>query len=370
MALPVLSGRTAPTGSPSEGTGHAPAPPHGVVPRPADEPDDHPDVQDSRTAPSADAVARWAIDRPGAAGALIVAVVQGLCVLAVLLNPVAGASPVRGWSVAAASVLCAGLAAQGVRRSPLLPALLTVVAVALAWVLTPGELAYVAVSTVVAATGGWALRRFRAELAACELRASAERRRLAQEQRRLHRDLHDLVGYSLSAVVVQAEVLDRRLAQERGPGRPEVAELLCLTRRALAEIRTVSAGRQRLVLARELVSVQRILSAAEVKTVVEGSSPALGDPNAEAALVAVLREGTTNILRHSRARTCRITLREEGGRVTLRLSNDGYEACPEAGTGTGLRSLADRVAAVGGTLSWAHGDNWFSLHAECPARCR
>ncbi|MEE1758251.1 sensor histidine kinase [Streptomyces sp. SP18BB07] len=376
MAQPVLGGRTTAAAPPSADPTRAPAAPHGAVlhgsvPSPA-EPEDHLYVQASRPAPTADVFTRWALDRPGTAYALIVAVVQGLCVLAVLLNPVAGASPVRGWSVVAVSVLCAGLAAQGVRRSPLPPALLAAVAtaLALAWVLTPGELAYVAVSTGVAAAGGRALRHFRTELAACELRARTERQRLAEEHRRLHRDLHDLVGYSLSAVVVQAEVLDRRLAQERGADRPEVAELLCLTRRALAEIRTVSAGPRQLVLARELVSVQRILSAAEVKTVIEGLSPAMADPHAEAALAAVLREGTTNLLRHSRARSCRITLREEGGRVTLRLSNDGYESGAGTGAGTGLRNLADRVAAVGGTLTWAHGDNWFSLQAECPVRCR
>ncbi|MER6343665.1 sensor histidine kinase [Streptomyces sp. NPDC001595] len=217
-----------------------------------------------------------------------------------------------------------------------------------------------------------------------ETAALAEVERLREEHRRLRRDLHDLVGYSLSAVVVRAEVLRRGIPREHGAARSQAAELITLGRRAIAEIRAVSAGSQELSLSRDLPAACRILEAAGITAELDGPAPDGVAPRVEAALAAVLREGTTNVLRHSAARHCRITVRRSAGQLGLHLANDGFPEADPTGTGgtggvdgtngmdgmdgigTGLASLADRVAAAGGTLTWSHSENWFHLCAVCP----
>ncbi|MGW2722932.1 sensor histidine kinase [Streptomyces sp. NPDC001492] len=238
---------------------------------------------------------------------------------------------------------------------------------ALGFVLDPGGLAYVAFCAGTAAVAAHCLHRLRATLDACRSHVHGERRRAAQQHRRLQRDLHDLLGYSLSAIVVQAELVRHRLAGEHTEGQAEAVELISLSRRALAEARSLAAGPQQLSLARELASVQRVLRTAGLDIDVDVDTPAAYDRDVEAALAAVLREGTTNILRHSHARACRITMGGRGNRTVLVLSNDGFEPSGGEESGTGLESLSERVEAVGGTLTWSHDKGWFRLRAVCPA---
>ncbi|RBM14146.1 hypothetical protein DEH69_19000 [Streptomyces sp. PT12] len=230
-----------------------------------------------------------------------------------------------------------------------------------------GELGYLGVSLAAAAALGHGVHRYRAALAAARALAGEERRRAAAERQRLQRDLHDLIGYSLSAIVVQAELIDRRLAGQRAPSRDEVTELISLSRRALAEVRSLSTVPPHLSLPVELASVQRVLRTAGVVTDVVDDLPVLGEGRVEAAMTAVLREGTTNILRHSQARSCRITVGLVNRRPVLLLSNDGYEPPRGEETGSGLEGLAARVAAVGGVLTWSHRKGWFRLRAAFPA---
>ncbi|MDQ0748256.1 two-component system sensor histidine kinase DesK [Streptomyces africanus] len=325
-------------------------------------------ARDARVAPAAPpgGPAGTALMWPAPIGAAVVLAVQLVFAAAVAVHPLQDVDSGMSWLAVAAAVLCAWPASTGLRPPRGRQVGLAALAAVLVWVLPPLELAYVALSTVVSAVGAGALRRVTKAMAASRTGVRAERRRLQQERQRLRRDLHDLVGYSLSAVVVQADLLNRRLTQERGATVPEAAELARLTRQALAEIRALSAGAQRLSLAVELASVQRVLAAAEIRTVVKGTVPPVLDPDVQDALASVLREGTTNLLRHSDARSCRITVRRGAGELTLHMSNDGYGAHGGEGTGTGLRSLTERVAAVGGTLTWSHDGDRFQLCARCP----
>lgn len=315
----------------------------------------------------ADPMIRLALARPGWAGALMTAVPQVACAAtAIALGLVHDDGWRRPLFVVAAAWLCCVPTAAVHRPGPRL-LVLALLTAAFACVLRPYELAYVALSAGTAALAAHCLQRFRAALDVCRSLARSERRRAAQEHRRLQRDLHDLLGYSLSAIVVQAELIDLRLAGEYSPRRAEVTELLSLSRRALAEVRSLAAGPQQLSLPGELASVQRVLKTAGMDVNVVDDAPPLHDREVEAALAAVLREGTTNILRHSHARSCRITLGRSGRRTVLVLSNDGFEPAHGEEAGTGLESLSARVAAVGGTLTWSHDKDWFRLRAACPA---
>ncbi|MBO0651832.1 hypothetical protein J1792_03175 [Streptomyces triculaminicus] len=318
-----------------------------------------------------------AVQRPGWVAVLIVVTVQIVCVVtAAALDPLNGQT---GWwtvlfAMLTTAALCVAVPAgaclhsPGVvphrRWAPLVP--LTVLGIS-TLVLPLGGLVYVAFTAVASTAAVYGLRRCLVALEAQRRRAVAERRHAMEERRRLQRDLHDLLGYSLTAVAVQAELLDTRLASGLVPERLEVAELVSLSRKALAEVRAVSAGPRNMSLSGELVSVSTVLGAAGVVTEVEGEAPAVADPRLATTLAAVLREGATNILRHSEARRCRITLREEAGVVVLAMANDGYDPAGDGEPGTGLDSLTARIAAVGGTLTWSHDGEWFRLRAVCPA---
>lgn len=247
-------------------------------------------------------------------------------------------------------------------------ALLPVLALAPVLVLMPGVLGYPVLALVVSVVALDCRRRIGGMLWAQQRRIVEERKRTLRESRRLRRDMHDVLGYSLSAITVKAELVDRYLVQNDARVREEVAELLALSRRTLAEMRSFSSAARQLSLGVELASVRRVLAAAGVDTMVCGDASEVNDPALGAALSLVLREGATNILRHSRAGLCRITLSTHDGMVMLRLSNDGYEGEIEGGEplGTGLASLSSRLTAFDGTLTWTHEGGWFHLTACAP----
>ncbi|MGW0466468.1 sensor histidine kinase [Streptomyces sp. NPDC003027] len=202
----------------------------------------------------------------------------------------------------------------------------------------------------------------------------------ARERRRFGRDLHDLLGYSLSALTLKAEVTERFLGRDEERARRELREILDISRKALEETRALAESYRMLSLADEIASVREVLSSSGMRVTVEGPATQGGrtgrpweqgtlDHRVGTLLATVLREGVANLLRHSRAGVCRIRLQEERGRIRLVLSNDGASGArsrPRA-QGSGLDSLARRVAEAGGTLSASvDGAGWFHLVAECP----
>ncbi|CAL9287046.1 sensor histidine kinase [Streptomyces sp. SudanB182_2057] len=247
-------------------------------------------------------------------------------------------------------------------------ALLPALAVTPFLVLMPGALSYPVLAVVVSVVALDCRRRIRGMLWAQQRRMVEERKRTLRESRQLRRDVHDVLGYSLSAITVKAELVDRYLVENDARVRDEVAELLALSRRTLAEMRSFSSAARRLSLGVELASVRRVLAAAGVETVVYGDASEVHDPALGAALSLVLREGATNILRHSHAGLCRITLSSDDDTVVLRLSNDGHMGEIEGGEplGTGLASLSSRLTAFDGTLTWTHERGWFHLTATAP----
>lgn len=190
------------------------------------------------------------------------------------------------------------------------------------------------------------LRRTREELA----RAAVERERL-----RFSRDLHDLLGHTLSVMVVKAEVVRRMAPRDAAAAARQAADIERIGRRALAEVRAAVTGYRGRGLAAELDSARRALADAGIAPTIR---VAAGDlpPETDALLGWAVREGTTNVLRHSGAATCGITLERGDGEVLLRIEDDGRGAphpeSPGARHGHGLVGLRERVAAADGRLTF------------------
>jgi two-component system sensor histidine kinase DesK len=196
--------------------------------------------------------------------------------------------------------------------------------------------------------GAMALRYLLNTLA--ELRAA--RAEIAQqaadrERARIARDLHDLLGHSLSLITLKGE-LATRLLPEGTAGSNEVRDMVALSREALRQVRDAVSGYRQPTLATELSAAQLALKAAGLEVDVRLGIGAL-DRESEAVLGWVIREATTNVIRHAGARHCRISLGETDGQLQVEVLNDGWRVV-QPPAGNGLRGLEERLASIGGTL--------------------
>ncbi|OIV38689.1 hypothetical protein BIV57_04630 [Mangrovactinospora gilvigrisea] len=181
---------------------------------------------------------------------------------------------------------------------------------------------------------------------------------VAEERLRFGRDLHDVLGRNLSVLSLKAQ-LAVRLAEQQGDPEAhakavaQMREVQELADGSLREAREVARGYRRPDLEAELAGMRSVLTAAGVDCRVQGASGSL-PRGVQDALAWVVREGTTNVIRHSRARRCTVRLAHAGARVRLELENDGVAAREDGadgcGDGSGLRGLADRLEAMGGTV--------------------
>jgi len=168
-----------------------------------------------------------------------------------------------------------------------------------------------------------------------------------RERARIARDLHDLLGHSLSLITLKGE-LATRLLPEGAAGTNEVRDMLALSRQALQQVREAVSGYRHPTLATELTAAGIALRAAGIELDVRQSVGAV-DRETEAVLGWVIRETTTNVIRHSGAKRCSITLTQEGGLLQVEVVNDGWRVVQRP-PGNGLRGLEERLASVGGTL--------------------
>ncbi|MEV4060939.1 sensor histidine kinase [Nonomuraea dietziae] len=184
---------------------------------------------------------------------------------------------------------------------------------------------------------------------------------VTEERLRFSRDLHDVVGHSLSAIAVKSE-LAARLAS--GPAAEEMLEVRRLARESLKEIRSVVRGYRTVDLNAELRSVRAVMEAAGISCALELPETALGD-EVSTLLAWLVRESSTNVLRHSAATRCRIKVASTGGWVELTVSND-HPKPPSGTAGSGLAGMSERVAAHGGALTAGQSDGQFTVRARIP----
>jgi signal transduction histidine kinase len=199
-----------------------------------------------------------------------------------------------------------------------------------------------------------------------ELHADRQRQARAavvEERLRAARDLHDLLGHSLAAILLKCE-LARRLPAERA--RTELADVLAMTERGEADLRAAAGGQVRMVLATEAESARSVVAAAGIEAKVRLAHGAL-TPMAETVLSAGLREAVTNVLRHSSAALCEISTESTADGTLLRVRNDGVSGPAGRPGSSGIGNLTTRLAALSGTLTATAADGWFTLEAWLPA---
>ncbi|MEU0683796.1 MULTISPECIES: sensor histidine kinase [Streptomyces] len=203
-----------------------------------------------------------------------------------------------------------------------------------------------------------------------EARRELARRAVEEERLRFSRDLHDLLGHTMSVIVVKSEAARRLVPHDPEAALAQVTDIEAVGRQALTEIREAVTGYREGSLDTELDRARSALAAAGVVPVVRRSGPAPG-ARSEVLLGWVVREAVTNVVRHSGARRCTIAIETDGDRARLTVTDDGDGARADADAagpdGTGLRGLAERLAAAHGTLRTGEGaDGGFEVVAELP----
>jgi two-component system sensor histidine kinase DesK len=189
------------------------------------------------------------------------------------------------------------------------------------------------------------------------------------------RDLHDLLGHTLSLITLKSELAGRLVDRQPAQAAQEIREVEQEARRALREVRQAVTAYRQPTLRGELEGARQLLAAAGIECMIEDAAEAL--PLAvDGVLAWAVREGVTNVIRHSRARHCTLRVAVAPGSARVELTDDGQPAevrAEGAATpGSGLSGLAERVAAVGGQLEagmmTVDGKRGFRLWVSVPIR--
>ncbi len=206
----------------------------------------------------------------------------------------------------------------------------------------------------------------------------AARRELArlavmEERSRLSRDLHDLLGHTLSLITLKSELAGRLVEQEPARAAKEMQEIEQVARQALREVREAVTGYRQPTLESELDGARQLLEAAGIDCQIEHTAGTL-PPGLDTVLAWTVREGVTNVIRHSRARRCLIRVTRDHTSVCAEVINDGYQGQqgedPSRETGSGLSGLSERVKAHKGQMEAGplllEGKDGFHLCVELP----
>jgi two-component system sensor histidine kinase DesK len=189
------------------------------------------------------------------------------------------------------------------------------------------------------------------------------------ERLRFAADLHDIQGHHLQVIALKSELAARLVEADPVRAAAEMKEVQRLSTDALIDTRAVVQGYRRTTLDSEIANAAKVLAAADIDTRMDldpdVDTRAL--PEASRHLLGlVMREATTNVLRHSQARHAEVDYRVTDGFARLRVGNDGAADQLGSGAGTGLRTLAERLEVAGGTLTWERDGDHFKLVASLP----
>jgi two-component system sensor histidine kinase DesK len=171
---------------------------------------------------------------------------------------------------------------------------------------------------------------------------------VSEERLRFSRDLHDLLGQSLAVLVLKSELVNKQVPSDTDEAtHQELRDIARVARKSLNDVREAAAGYRRPSLSMEIGNARNALRAAGIGLLVEDT---LGRVAAEqdSVLAWCLREGVTNVLKHSGAKKCVLKLARTDGTATLELVDDGRGAATLDGGGAGLIGLRERVELAGG----------------------
>ena len=215
----------------------------------------------------------------------------------------------------------------------------------------------------------------RLTIALRETREQLARAAVAAERERIGRDLHDILGHSLTAVAVKAGLARRLMDRDPAAAAVEIADVELLVREALADVRATASGFREVSLGSELAVSASVLRAAGIAAVLPHSVDTV-DPAGHELFGFVVREAVTNVVRHSGASTCTVTvganwvqIHDDGIGACPSRGDDGIGACPSRGDdGNGLQGLRARLAAVGGQVQAGPAvGGGFTVRADIPA---
>ena len=196
------------------------------------------------------------------------------------------------------------------------------------------------------------------------LRAQEEIEHLARvaERERIARDLHDLLGHTLSVIVLKAELASKLFSPDPERARKEICDVEAISREALGQVRAAVRGYRLAGISGELRNARTALEAAGIRLESAIEPPALA-PAQETVVALALREAVTNVVRHAQARVCRIALRQSGPYCELEVADDGRGGATMEGGG--LRGMRERVEAAGGAVE-CDGSGGTSLRVRVP----
>ena len=183
------------------------------------------------------------------------------------------------------------------------------------------------------------------------------------ERERIGRDLHDLLGHTLSIIVLKSELAAKIAEADPERSVAEIRDVERISRETLADVRAAISGYRARGLTGELDNARRVLAGVGV---VVSSAMERVELTAvqETALSLALREAVTNIVRHARASRCAIRLRRDGDRIRLEIEDDGVGGAPSGGNG--LAGMRARISALGGGVEHDGRDGW-RLAVSIPA---
>jgi two-component system sensor histidine kinase DesK len=168
------------------------------------------------------------------------------------------------------------------------------------------------------------------------------------ERERIARDLHDVLGHTLSVITLKSELAGKLIDRDPQRAGKEIREVEEISRKALSEVRDAIRGYRSKGLSAELAQAKATLETAGVSVQLEAATTLLIPAMQESVLSLAVREGVTNVVRHARAATCRLRLEQQNGSCRLEISDDGQGFVTVEGNG--LRGMRERVEMIGGTL--------------------
>jgi two-component system, NarL family, sensor histidine kinase DesK len=264
------------------------------------------------------------------------------------------------------------VAAAGLRlpvRPAIVVTLVTAVAVAIAGTVHGESDSAVAATVLTIVSIGILMTAFgRVARANRELHATREelaRLAVSDERLRIARDLHDLLGHSLSVIALKSELARKLLEQDPQRAAAELDDIQSVSRTALTEVRDAVQGYRRLALAEALETAEAALTAAGIDCDLTDADVAL-PADVDAVLAWAVREGTTNVIRHSGALHCAIRVVTDAERAAVEIEDDG-QARPSTDRGSGLSGLRERARRLRGELeAGAAPDGGFRLRLTVP----
>lgn len=204
--------------------------------------------------------------------------------------------------------------------------------------------------SVIACVAGYGIPT--AVMTTITLRRNIAVRELARysERERISRDMHDVLGHTLAVIVLKTDLAIRLAHADPDRAVKELGDVDRLARQTLDEVRQTLRGYRAQSLEHEIELARNTLTIAGLSVVVDFKPPHL-HPVQENVLCLALREGVTNVVRHARAKRCRLAVMPSQGDCVLEIEDDGERSADGDATGVGLAGMRERVTASGGTVT-------------------